>query len=136
MEVHDVLADEVVQLRVAVALQEIEHIQARALAVHLQAAQVADRRIQPDVEVLAGVPGNLEAEVGRVTRDVPVRGCHLRLEPFLQLGLDGRYGDVAGSHLRRNPSNWPASKKKCSESRSSGSAPLSTERGSFRSVGA
>src|SRR3546814_5814203 len=39
------------------------------------------------------------------------------------------------SHSRRKPSNWPTSKKKCSDSRSSGVAPLTTEWGDLSSVG-
>ena len=50
---------------------------AGALAVVLETGDIADGRIQPDVEVLAGFTRNFEAEVGRVAADVP----------FLQAGL-------------------------------------------------
>src|SRR3546814_11026260 len=71
VEVDDVLADEVVQLGLAAGRKVLEEVRAVAFAQRLEAAQVADRRVQPDVQELARVAGDLEAEVGRVARDVP-----------------------------------------------------------------
>ena len=45
---------------------------AAAVEVVLQRRQVADRRVEPDVEVLVVGIGDADAEVGRVARDVPV----------------------------------------------------------------
>src|SRR3546814_4677862 len=63
VEVDDVLADEVVQLGLAAGRHVFEEVGAVALAQRLEAAEVADRRVQPDVQELAGVPGDLEAEI-------------------------------------------------------------------------
>ena len=84
VEIDDVLADEVVHLGVAAGLPVAVEIAARAAAVLQQARQVADRRVEPDVEVLACLAGNLEAEVRLVARDVPV--AQPRAEPFVELG--------------------------------------------------
>src|SRR3546814_6382413 len=65
VEVDDVLADEVVQLGLAAGRKVLEEVRAVAFAQRLEAAQVADRRVQPDVQELARVAGDLEAEVGR-----------------------------------------------------------------------
>src|SRR3989344_994051 len=73
----------------------------------LQPRHVADRRVEPDVEIFPRGIRNLEAEIGSVTRDVPVLEpgveplgelvCHFRLymahlgdvrvQPFAQPGL-------------------------------------------------
>ena len=86
VEVEDVLADEVVQLCLGVGLPVFVEVQAGLVAQVLEAAHVADRRIQPDVVVLAGgfaiIAGNLEAEVRRVARNVPVG--QTGLQPFAQ----------------------------------------------------
>ncbi len=87
VEVDDVLADEVVDLGLAVGLPVAVEIQARPPAVLQQAREIADRRVEPDVEVLVLLAGNLEAEVGRVAGDVPV--AQPRAEPLGQLGRDG-----------------------------------------------
>src|SRR3546814_20181206 len=71
-------------------------VRAVAFAQRLEAAQVADRRVQPDVQELARVAGDLEAEVGRVARDVPGAQAAFAVQPLLQLGLDPGHGDVAG----------------------------------------
>ena len=49
----------------------------------LEAGHVADRRIEPDVEELAGVVRDLEAEVGRIARDVPF--LQAGVEPLIEL---------------------------------------------------
>src|SRR5690606_36700556 len=61
---------------------------ARALAVVVEAGEIPHRGIEPHVEELGAAGArNLEAEVGRIARDVPVAEPLLaRLaEPFLQL---------------------------------------------------
>src|SRR5690606_688814 len=93
VEIDDVLADEVVHLCSAAGPEESIEIQALARAQCLEAAEVADRRIQPDVEELPGMAGDLETEVGRVARDVPGAQAAFAVEPFLQLGLDAGHGD-------------------------------------------
>ena len=84
-----------------------------------EAADVADRRIEPDVEVLAGRIRDLEAEVGRVARDVPV--LQAGVEPFIELGAHRRL-QAAGraSHSRSIGFEVAERKNRCSESRSTG----------------
>src|SRR3546814_17635462 len=68
VEVDDVLADEVVQLGLAAGRKVLEEVRAVAFAQRLEAAQVADRRVQPDVQELARVARDLEAEeIGRAS---------------------------------------------------------------------
>jgi hypothetical protein len=78
VEVGDVLADEVDLLDRRVGQELVERarlavrLRAALVEVVLQRREVADRRVEPDVEVLAGRVGDLDAEVGRVAADVPV----------------------------------------------------------------
>jgi hypothetical protein len=55
----------------------------------LERRQIADRRVEPDVEVLARRVGDLDPEVGRVAADVPVGEAAVAvlvdLEPFADL---------------------------------------------------
>ncbi len=53
-------------------LEERREVDAAAGEVGLEAREVADRRVEPDVEVLARVIGDGDAEVRRVAGDVPV----------------------------------------------------------------
>src|SRR3546814_1985314 len=77
----------------------LEEVRAVAFAQRLEAAQVADRRVQPDVQELARVAGDLEAEVGRVARDVPGAQAAFAVQPLLQLGLDPGPGDRKSTRL-------------------------------------
>ena len=70
VEADDVLADEVVALGLRV-LPPVLELLAVPLAPVAERGEVADRRVDPDVEELAGVPGDLEAEVRRVARNAP-----------------------------------------------------------------
>src|SRR3546814_2561882 len=79
-------------------LKVLEEVRAVAFAQRLEAAQVADRRVQPDVQELARVAGDLEAEVGRVARDVPGAQAAFAVQPLLQLGLDPGHGDRSEEH--------------------------------------
>ena len=122
VKVEDVLADEVVLLGGAVGPRPLGKIQALTYADLLEAGVVADRRIEPDVEVLARRVRDLEAEVGRVARDVPVAQlgfaaflahplphlvARLRLQPvgvlcpLAQKGLAARVGQLEEMVLRR-----------------------------------
>ena len=83
VEIEDVLADEVVQLGVAARPPVGVEVQAFTRAQVGETRHVADRRIEPDVEVLAGRAGDLEAEVGRIARHVPVP--QPGLEPLVEL---------------------------------------------------
>ncbi len=82
VEVDDVLADKVVKLGVGIRFPVFVEVQAFPVAQILEAGHVADGRVQPDIEILARVTGDLEAEVGRFPGDVP--GLQV-LDPFLQL---------------------------------------------------
>ena len=125
MEIDDVLADEVVQLGITAALPVFVKRVPGAIAVVLETGDIADRRIQPDIEILAGFAGNLEAKIGGVTADVPLLQpgvdplaqfvCYLRLqavrgqpcfEHALELGqlekeVDGFLVDGLGTGDRR-----------------------------------
>ncbi len=91
MEIQDVLADEVIQLGgrilapefIEAARRQLAAVGVLATAQILEARHVADRRVQPDIEIFAGRAGNLEAEVGRVARDVPV--AQAGVEPLVHL---------------------------------------------------
>ena len=78
VEVEDVLADEVHQLGVAARSQKGVLIDRGALlalprGIVGEAAEVADRCVEPDVEEFLSIRArDREAEVGRVARDVPV----------------------------------------------------------------
>ena len=88
MEIQDVLADEVPKLRLAIGTPEIVEDEAGARAEILEARHVADRRVEPDIEVLARRIGDLDAEVGRVAGHVPVPEAGV--EPLVQLVGDRR----------------------------------------------
>ena len=81
MEVDDVLADEMVQLGGGVLAPVIVEAQAFAITIVLEAGHVADGGIQPHVEIFARVAGDLKAEVGGFTGDIP--GLQV-FDPFLQ----------------------------------------------------
>ena len=73
VEVNDVLADKVIQLGAGIGIPESIKTQFRAtLAQVLEAGHVANGRVQPDVKILAGLVRDLEAEVGRITADIPL----------------------------------------------------------------
>src|SRR6188508_1673510 len=78
-----------VDLRVAARLPVTIEIEVAApLAEVEKARQVPDRRVEPDVEIFAGLARDLESEIGRITRDIPV--TETRVEPLGELGGDGR----------------------------------------------
>ena len=88
MKIEDVLADEMNHLGAGRACRrgigERGEVDRRPVIAQVaEAAQVADGRIEPDVKILAGRVGDLEAEVGRVARDVPV--VEAGIEPFADL---------------------------------------------------
>ena len=94
VEVDDVLADEMHQLGLVAGLHQCFEVEAFAGRQRLQRGQVADRRVQPDVEELAGRAGDLETEVGRVAGNVPVAQAAVGIQPLAQLGLDAIDRDV------------------------------------------
>ena len=92
MEIDDVLADEVVQLGVGIGLPEMVEVERLALGLAPlaqvgKARHIADRCIQPDIEILVFGARDLEAEIGRVAGDVPV--LESGLEPFVELAGHG-----------------------------------------------
>ncbi len=72
VEVHDVLADEVNLFGVAVGVEQGVEVHALDRAIRLERRQVAHRRVQPDVEILARRVGDFDAEVGGIAGNVPV----------------------------------------------------------------
>ena len=94
VEIHDVLADEMHHLgtgfRGVLALDEIREadrpvrmLRIVRIAILAERGQIADWRVNPDVEIFAGFAGNFETEIRRVARDVPT--AQAVGEPFLQL---------------------------------------------------
>ena len=83
VEINDVLADEVnlFGVRTRQFLHEIESLLG---AIGFEAGQVADRRIKPNVEVLAGCIRDFNAEIGGIARNVPVG--KIAVEPFVIFG--------------------------------------------------
>ena len=100
MEVDDILADKVIQLGTGARVPEGVKAQFGAAAAEvLEAGHVADRRVQPDVEVLAGLAWNLKAEVGSITADVPL--LQAAVQPFGNLvGHGVLQGAAAGPLLQ------------------------------------
>ena len=80
VEVDDVLADEVILLDVGRGHELVEAARfgrvraagGAGIEVLLERRQIADRRVEPDVEVFARRVRDLDAEVRRIARDVPV----------------------------------------------------------------
>jgi len=77
-----VLADKVIQLGVAVFSPELIKIQSLLIAQVFKAGHVTDRRIQPDIKILAGRIGNFEAEIRRIAAYVPL--LQTAIQPFSQ----------------------------------------------------
>ena len=96
MKIDDVLADEMVQLRLRIALQVGVVIDAGLGAIIFEAGQIANRRIQPHIEIFAGCAGDFETEVGRIARDIPCTQAAFGIQPFHQFGFDTRQRGVAG----------------------------------------
>src|SRR4051812_36400805 len=71
VKISDVLADEVVNFGRG-RLPPIVELLAAALAPLPGAGNVADRRVEPNVPIVARRIGNFEAEVGRRARNVPI----------------------------------------------------------------
>ena len=82
VEAHDVLADEMIQFGLGCLPPGIKRFAALG-APFFQRGHVADRRVDPDIEELAGLAGDLEAEVGGVARDAPA--AQRLIEPLQQL---------------------------------------------------
>jgi len=66
MEIQNVLADEMVQLGGRTDAEKVVEFQAGARTQLRKARKIADRRIEPNVEIFGGCVGNLEAEVRRI----------------------------------------------------------------------
>src|SRR5262249_32938380 len=90
VKIDDVLADDVVNSRLWVMPVGVK-IPAGVATKFLGRGDVADRRIEADVEILIGLAGNFEAKVGTVATHIPVTQAlvepgldkipHLRLQP-------------------------------------------------------
>jgi len=100
MEVDDVLADEMNLLGLRIGEKALE-VNALFLAIVLEAGEITDGGIQPDVEILSRRVGDGNAEVGRVARDVPVTEdlVAFALQPFLRLVRDLRLQAVVAGPL-------------------------------------
>ena len=95
VEIGDVFADEVVLLggrvgnEVVIAARFAAGSQGAALVkVVLQRGQIANGRVQPHVEVFARRVGNFDAEVGRVTGNVPIAQAAIAVCVFRKPLLD------------------------------------------------
>ena len=73
VEIHDVFADEVIDLCIAVNVPVFVKIEpVVAITKVLEARHVSDGCVEPDVEIFVVGTGNLEAEIRFVTRNIPV----------------------------------------------------------------
>ena len=81
MEVSDVLADEMDLLGARVRHERIK-IAADFAEIIFQRSQIADRRIEPDVEILARLIRNLDTKVRRIAADIPVAQTAFTFQPF------------------------------------------------------
>ncbi|MNS74617.1 hypothetical protein D3C72_1080990 [compost metagenome] len=89
MEIDDVLADEVDLFGAAIGVEQGVEIQPLDRAIRFQRRQIAHGRVQPHVEILARRVRDVDAEVGRIARDVPVAQLGLAVfsaQPFARLG--------------------------------------------------
>ena len=93
MEILNVLADEVVDLCL-LALPPVVECFTLTFAPFRRRADVADRRVEPHIPVVAGRVGNFEAEVGGRAGDVPVTERLVEEEIFQVVRALGR--DRAG----------------------------------------
>ena len=102
VEVDDVLADEVDLLGIGPG-ELLFKGEALLFTVGLEACKVADRGVEPDVEVLARGVGNRDAEIGCVARDVPVGKIAVGAQPLLILGkhFGLHVGTAVGAVLAR-----------------------------------
>src|SRR5580698_6793983 len=71
------------QFRSGIDREKIIEFESGARAQLRKTGQISNRRIEPNIEILAGRVGNLKAEVRCIARDVPVLES-LR-EPFIEL---------------------------------------------------
>ena len=84
VEIDDVLADEVVLLGRAVGHEGVI-VALGFVEIILERREVAYRRIQPHIEILARRIRDLDAEIGSVAADVPVAQAFLAFQPFVCL---------------------------------------------------
>ena len=91
VEIDNVFADEVNLLGLRIGEKFFE-IHALLRAVILEAREIANRGVEPDIEIFAGRVGNRDAEIGRVARNVPVaeRFLGFAFEPLFSLVRDLR----------------------------------------------
>ena len=88
VEVNDVFTDEVIQLGIGIFLPVfVEAYGVAALVTQiLEGAHVANRRIQPDVEIFARRVRDFEAKVWRIAGDIPL--LQTGFEPLLHFVRD------------------------------------------------
>ena len=72
MEIDNVFADKVIQLRIAARQPIGVEIIALLLAQHFVTSDIADGRVEADVKIFVWVTGELEAKVGSISADIPV----------------------------------------------------------------
>ena len=72
VEVHNILADEMHLLGVAIGVNQRVVIQSDFFAISFQRSQVTNGSVQPDIKIFAWRIRDFNAEIRRVTRDVPV----------------------------------------------------------------
>ena len=82
MEIHDVFADEVIKLGIAVFAPETVEINVALTFTQIfERRHITDRRIQPNVEIFAFRIRNLETKIWRIAGNIPL--LKTRFKPFL-----------------------------------------------------
>ena len=72
VEIDNVLANEMIELGVAAGLPPGVEGFAALCAVALEARDIADGGIEPDIKILAGMTWDFKAKIGCIPADIPV----------------------------------------------------------------
>ena len=83
VKIDNVFANKVIKLGLCVFTPVLVKIQAFFFTELLKACHIADRRIEPNIEILARCTRNFKTKVGRITRDIPF--AQITIQPFSEL---------------------------------------------------
>ncbi len=82
----NILADEVIELAFTVGFQKLVKINLLTVTVILEAGEIANRGIEPDVKILVFLVRNFKAPVWRISGNIPFK--QFFAEQFLLLVCD------------------------------------------------